>query len=146
MAGCNSALLSHWHCWKLDFPDWRTCFWRAQVSTFLFFKFCCLEILGFVSHPDKKTLMLVKIEGKRRRGQATENEMVGWHHQLNEHEFEQTPGDREGRGSLACCSPSGCRVRLDWPTEQLKTWAVLSLQNNAEAWLINTLFKALKAS
>ena len=37
----------------------------------------------------------------------TENEMVGWHHQLNGHEFEQTPGDTEGQGSLACCSPLG---------------------------------------
>ena len=37
----------------------------------------------------------------------TEDEMVGWHHQLNEHEFEQAPGDGEGQGSLACCSPWG---------------------------------------
>ena len=37
----------------------------------------------------------------------TEDEMVGWHHQLNGHEFEQTPGDSEGQGSLACCSPWG---------------------------------------
>ena len=35
----------------------------------------------------------------------TEDEMVGWHHRLNGHEFEQTPGDGEGQGSLACCSP-----------------------------------------
>ena len=34
----------------------------------------------------------------------TEDEMVGWHHQLNGHEFEQTLGDRKGQGSLACCS------------------------------------------
>ena len=34
-----------------------------------------------------------------------EDEMVGWHHQLNGHEFEQTPGDSEGQGSLECCSP-----------------------------------------
>ena len=34
-------------------------------------------------------------------------EMVGWHHQLNGHEFEQTPEDSEGQGSLACCSPWG---------------------------------------
>jgi len=46
----------------------------------------------------EKTLMLGKIEGRRRRG-ATEDEMVGWHHQLNGHESEQTPGDREGQGS-----------------------------------------------
>ena len=37
----------------------------------------------------------------------TENEMVGWHHRFNEHECEQTPGDGEGQGSLACCSPCG---------------------------------------
>ena len=56
----------------------------------------------------EKTLMLGKIEGKRRRG-ATEDEMVGWHHRLNAHEFEQTPGNSEGQGSLACCSPWGCK-------------------------------------
>ena len=35
---------------------------------------------------------------------VTEDEMVGWHHRLNGHEFEQTPGDSEGQGSLACCN------------------------------------------
>ena len=50
--------------------------------------------------------MLIKIEGRRRRG-ATEDEMIGWHHQLNGHEPEQTPGDSEGQGSLACWSPRG---------------------------------------
>ena len=35
--------------------------------------------------------------------------MVGWHHRLNGHEFEQTPGDGEGQGGLACCSPWGRR-------------------------------------
>ena len=43
--------------------------------------------------------------------------MVGWHHQLNGHKSEQTPGDSEGQGSLACCSPCGHR-ELD-TTEQL---------------------------
>ena len=38
----------------------------------------------------------------------TEDEMVGWHHGLKEHEFEQAPGDGDGQGSLACCSPWGC--------------------------------------
>ena len=37
----------------------------------------------------------------------TEDEMVGWHHQLNGHEFEQALGDSEEQGSLACCSPWG---------------------------------------
>ena len=38
---------------------------------------------------------------------VTEDEMVGWHHQLNGHEFEQIPGDSEGQGSLVCCSSWG---------------------------------------
>ena len=37
----------------------------------------------------------------------TEDEMVGWHHQLNDHDFGQAPGGSEGQRSLACCSPWG---------------------------------------
>ena len=54
----------------------------------------------------KKTLMLEKTEGRRRRG-TTEDEMVGWHYRLDEHEFEQAPGVGNGQRSLACCSPCG---------------------------------------
>ena len=36
-----------------------------------------------------------------------EDEMVGWYHRLNEHEFEQTPGDSEGQGGLVCCGSWG---------------------------------------
>ena len=39
----------------------------------------------------------------------SENEIVGWHNQFNGHEFEQTVGDSEGQGSLACCSSWGCK-------------------------------------
>ena len=52
----------------------------------------------------EKTLMLGKIEGKRRRGRQR---MVGWHHQLDAHEFEQALGVGDGHGSLVCCSPQG---------------------------------------
>ena len=47
-------------------------------------------------------------------------EMVRQHHQLNGHEFEQTPGDSERQGNLECCRPWGClqRVRHDLATEQ----------------------------
>ena len=47
----------------------------------------------------------------------TEDEMVGWHHLVNGHEFKQTLGDGEGQGSLVCCSPWG-RKELD-TTERL---------------------------
>ena len=55
----------------------------------------------------EKTLMLGKTEG-RRRG-VTEDEMVGWHHRHNGHEFKHTPGDNEGQGSLVCCDSWGCK-------------------------------------
>ena len=61
---------------------------------------------------------------------VTENEMVGWYHQLNGHEFEQAPGDGEGQESLACCSPWGHK-ELDM-TEWLNnrnTWEAV-----AERW------------
>ena len=49
----------------------------------------------------------------------TEDEMVGWHHRLSRHEFEQALGDGEGQGGLAACSPWGCK-ESDM-TEQLNT-------------------------
>ena len=52
--------------------------------------------------------MLEKIEGRVGKGVA-ENEMVGWHHQLNGHEFKQALGVGDGQGSLTCCSPWGCK-------------------------------------
>ena len=49
-----------------------------------------------------------KYRGQEEKG-WTEDQMFGWHHQLNGHEFEQTLGDSEGRGSLVCCSSWGCK-------------------------------------
>ena len=54
----------------------------------------------------EKDLDAGKDWGQKEKREAAD-EMVGWHHQLNGHEFEQTPGDSEGQGSLACCSPRG---------------------------------------
>ena len=64
--------------------------------------------------PDVKSWLIRKDPdaGKDRRQEKkgmTEDEMVGWHHRLNAHEFEQTLQDGEGRGSLACCSPWGLK-------------------------------------
>ena len=62
--------------------------------------------------PDSKSQIIWKDPdvgkdwGQEDKG-VTEHEMVGWHHWLNGHESEQTPGDSEGQGSLACCSPWG---------------------------------------
>ena len=49
-----------------------------------------------------------KHRGQEQKG-STEDKMVGWHHRLNGHEFEQAPGDSEEQGSLVCCSPWGCK-------------------------------------
>ena len=72
--------------------------------------------------PDMKNWLLGKDPdaGKDQRQEEkgmTEDEIVGWHHWLNGHEFEQAAGDGEGQGSLACYSPWGCK-ELDM-TEQL---------------------------
>ena len=55
----------------------------------------------------------------------TEDEMVGWHHRLHGHEFDQAPGVNDGQGSLVCCSPWS-RKKSD-TTEQLSNNNILSL-------------------
>ena len=62
---------------------------------------------------------------------ATEDEMFGWHHLLNGHEFEQTPGDSVEQRSLACCSPWGHR-ELD-TIEQLNN-------NNLQIMFVNEIY------
>ena len=73
--------------------------------------------------PDAKSLLIGKDpdagkDWKQEKKRMTEDEMVGWHHWFNGHEFKQAPGDGKGQGSLACCSPWGHRVGHDWVTEQ----------------------------
>ena len=73
--------------------------------------------------PDVKSWLIEKDpnagkDGGQEEKGMTEAEMVGWHHQLNCHEFEQILGDSEVQESLACCSPWGHRVGHDWATEQ----------------------------
>ena len=68
---------------------------------------------------------------------TTEDEMVGWRHWLKGHEFEQAPGDGEGQGTLACCSPRG-RKKLD-VTEWLNNnwtpqWDTPSTEVKIYAW------------
>ena len=66
----------------------------------------------------EKSLMLGKI-WRQEEKETTEDEMVGWHHWLDGHEFEQALGVGDGQGGLACCSPWGLREldrteRLNW--------------------------------
>ena len=57
---------------------------------------------------------------------TTEDEVVGWYHRLNGHEFGCPPGVGDGQGGLACCGPGGHRVGHNWASElnwtELKEW------------------------
>ena len=72
-----------------------------------------------ISDSLEKTLMLGNIEGRRRRGQTRDDEMMRWLDGITDygHEFEQALGVGDGQGGLVCCSPWGCK-ELD-TTEQL---------------------------
>ena len=79
----------------------------------------------------EKTLMLGKIEGRRRRGQQ-EDEMVGWHHQLDEHEFEQALGVGEDREAwrAAVHGVTKSRTRLsDWTDWLTDDWGTRKTEN-----------------
>ena len=75
-------------------------FWLADVKNQLIWK-----------DPDTGKDWRQKEKGK------TEDEMVGWHHWIDGHEFEQALGAGDGQGSLECCSPWDCKVGHDWATE-----------------------------
>ena len=87
----------------------------------------------------EKILMPGKSEGRRRRGQQRMR-CVGWHHQLDWHEFEQASGVGNGQGSLACCSPWGCKQldtteQLNWLTDFI--WTSFSLMKSFSPHLRN---------
>ena len=77
----------------------------------------------------EKILMLAKIEGGKRRG--WQDEMVGWHHRLDGHEFEPALGLDDGQGIPACCSPWGCKEsdmteQLNWTELMVFCWSNLN--------------------
>ena len=57
--------------------------------------------------PLEKTLLLERLKAEEKG--MTEDKMVGWHHRLNGHEFEQALGDGDGQGGLVCYSSWGCK-------------------------------------
>ena len=127
MYGCESWTIKKAEYWRTDaFKLWcwrrlLRVLWTAErsnqsilkeISPENSFEGLMLKLkLQYFGHlmqrPDslEKTLMLGKTEGKRRRGQH--DEMVGWHHWLSGHVFEQALGDGDGQGILACCSSRG---------------------------------------
>ena len=88
------------------------------------------------SPPDVKNWLIRKDldagkDWRQEEKEMTEDEMVGWYHWLNGHEFEQAPGDGEGQGSQACCSPWD-RKELD-TTERLN-WTKCHRIDAFELW------------
>ena len=137
--------------WELDHKEgWAPenwCFWTVVLKT-LESPLDCKEIksvnpkgnqswifIGRIDSeapilwpPDAKTWLIGKDpdagkDWRLEENRRTEDDMVGWHHWLDGHVFEQTPGDGDGQGSLGCCSPwsqkqSDTAKSLNW-TEQI---------------------------
>ena len=144
--------LDHKEGWTLK--NW--CFWSAVLKKTLESPLDCKEIqpvhpkgdqswiftgrsdaetrAPILWSPDAKSQLIRKEPdagkewGQEEKGE-TEDEMVGWHHRLSGHEFEQAPGDGKRQGSLARCSPWGCKQ--SGMTKQLnnKNWIRIFLQN-----------------
>ena len=75
----------------------------------------------------------------------TEDEMIGWHHQLDGHEFEQAPGVGDGQGGLACCSPWGHKEsdtteRLNWTEDPKLSRSGYSWGHGESSWPCSNLW------
>ena len=83
--------------------------------------------------PDAKNWLIGKAPdaGKdwRQEKGTTEDEMIGWHHWLDGHEFEQASGVGDGQGSLACCSPGG---RKESDTTERLNWTALLMNQKIQ--------------
>ena len=165
---------SHVWMWKMDHKEsWAPknwCFWTDMLEKTLENPLACRKIKPvnnkriFIGRtdaeaeapilwsPDMKNWLFRKdpIAGKdwrQEEKETTEDEMVGWHHQLDGHEFEQAPGVGDGRWNLAYCSPWGLKesdltewTELNWPlarylagshteaTTYVKTWGMWPLR------------------
>ena len=141
--------------WELDYKESRApknwCLWTAVLEKTLESPLDCKEIQPFNPQgnqswifigrtdveaenpilwlPDVKNWLIGKdaIAGKNwRQEKMTEDEMLGWHHQLDRHEFEQALGVGDGQGTLACFSPRGLKESDN--TEWLN-WTEFSVVN-----------------
>ena len=138
MYGCESWTVKKAECQRIDAFElgcWRRLLrvpWTARRSNQSILKEispgCSLEGL-MLKHPilwpphAKRWLIGKDSDAGRDWGQeekgTTEDEMAGWHHRLDGHEFRWTPGAGDGQGGLACCDSRGCKEsdmteRLNW--------------------------------
>ena len=123
--GCESWTIKKVECQRIDAFElwyWRILLrdpWTARKSNQSILKEISIEYsleglmlklkLQYFGHLTRRAYPLEKTfdsgkDWKPKEKGKTEEEMAGWHHRLNGHEFEQTLGDGEGQGTLACCS------------------------------------------
>ena len=129
MYGCESRTIKKAEHWRIDAFElwcWRRLLrdpWPARTSTLIFIGRTDAEAESPILWPsDAKSWLIGKVpdagkDWRQEKKRTTEDEMVGWHHRLNELEFEQTLGVCDEQGSLVCCSP-WCHKEMDM-TEQL---------------------------
>ena len=99
--------------------------------------------------PDAKNWLIGKIpdawkDWRQEEKGATEDEMIGWHHWLNGHEFEQALGVGDGQGSLAYCSPGSCKESdttewLDWTDSRAQPFCILRCRRTLQSALPPTI-------
>ena len=133
MCGCESWTIKKAERWRIDaFEPWC---WRRLLRVLYTAQRSDQSILKEISPeysleglmlkpPDVKNWLTgkdpdVEEDWRQEETGTTEDEMVGWHHWLDGHEFEQAPRVGDGQGSLACCSPWGHKQsytteRLNW--------------------------------
>ena len=162
MYGCESRTIKKAECWRIvafELWCWRRLLrvpWTARRSNQSILKEISpgysleglmlklkLQYFGYLMQRVdslEKTLMLGGIWRQEEKG-MTEDEMAGWHHQLDGYEFEYTLGVGDGQGGLECCSPWG-RKELD--TTEWQNWTELNIMWNA-IWMKHKLESKLLA-
>ena len=124
----------------LDFKEIKPVHSKVNHSWILFGRADVEAEAPILWPPEAKSWLIYKVTDTRKdwrqeEKKMTEEDMVGWHHWLNEHEFEQAPGDGNGQGSLACCSLWGCKEsdKTEWLNNNMGVRAYLVAQEGKES-------------
>ena len=140
--GCDSWTLKKAECQRIDAFElwcWRRLLrvpwtaWRSNQSILKEISPGCsleglmLKLKPILWPPDVKNWLIWKDsdagkDWRQKEKRTTEDEMVGWHHQLDGPEFEQAPWVGDGKGGLVCCGPYGCK---ESDTTKWLNWAAL---------------------
>ena len=127
---------------SLDFKEIKPAHLKGNQSRIFFGRSDAEAETPILWPPDAKNWLNWKdpYVGKdwRQEKGTTEDEMVGWHHWLNGHEFEQAPGVGDGQGSLACCSPWGSK-ELDTTERLNRYFQAVAAQRSLKQWCLNNM-------